>query len=74
MDISELESEALALPAKERAALANRLLESLDDVDETEFDRLWVEESRRRANRADSNGEAAISDSAVSEKARALLR
>lgn len=49
----EVLKAALALPVEERAALANQLLESLEPLDEPEWDRLWGEEARRRlcANR-----------------------
>lgn len=39
---------ALRLPIEDRAALAERLLASLDDLDEEELDRLWGEEAERR--------------------------
>lgn len=38
----------LALPVEDRAMLAERLLASLDDLDERESDRLWGEEAERR--------------------------
>jgi len=41
-------SEALSLPAKSRARLAERLLESLDDPKQKEIDRLWAEEVEDR--------------------------
>jgi putative addiction module component (TIGR02574 family) len=39
---------ALGLPVEDRAALAEQLLASLDDLDEHESDRLWGEEAQRR--------------------------
>lgn len=39
---------ALGLPVEDRAALAEQLLASLDDLDEQESDRLWGEEAQRR--------------------------
>jgi len=36
MNASYIEEDALALPLKERAKLVERLLESLDDLPETE--------------------------------------
>jgi len=65
-----LEDSALHLPMKERAHLALKLLESLDTLDEAEFDRLWGDESARRV----ASGAAAIPGDVVAEKARALLR
>jgi len=40
--------DALALPARSRARLAERLLESLDDPKQKEIDRLWAEEAEDR--------------------------
>jgi putative addiction module component (TIGR02574 family) len=44
----DLLSAALNLPLDERAALADRLLRSLDDLPEPERKRLWLEVSDRR--------------------------
>ncbi len=46
--LKELEREALTLPVTERAALAERLISSLDETDETENEQLWVAEAARR--------------------------
>ena len=53
-----LRSEVLALPEAERAQLAVVLLDSLDDrpveTDQAELDRLWADETARRARQIDS--------------------
>ena len=46
--IKDIESEALRLSIAERAELAKRLIESLDDISEDENDHLWAQESERR--------------------------
>jgi putative addiction module component (TIGR02574 family) len=46
--LSDIEGQALSLPLAERAALAKRLLASLDETDEAENERIWVEEAERR--------------------------
>jgi putative addiction module component (TIGR02574 family) len=46
--IEEVLKTALRLPVEDRAVLAERLLESLDDLDERASDRLWSEEAERR--------------------------
>lgn len=74
MDITQIEAEALSLPAAARASLAHRLLLSLEEVSESEFDRLWGEESARRAAELDSGRVKAIPGEEVAKKARALLR
>ncbi len=74
MDLAQLESEVLSLPVQERAALVQRLLLSLEEISEPEFDRLWGEESARRAAELDAGKVQAISGEEVAKKARALLR
>jgi putative addiction module component (TIGR02574 family) len=74
MKPAKVEAEALALSAEERAALAQKLLLSLEDVSEEEFDRLWGEEAARRAAELDSGKVKAVPGSVVAKKARALLR
>ena len=39
---------ALSLDVSERAALAEKLLASLDELSEKEVERLWAEEAQRR--------------------------
>ena len=47
-NLEELVSEALGMSAESRAALAKRLLDSLDDLAPEEYERMWVEEAARR--------------------------
>jgi putative addiction module component (TIGR02574 family) len=44
----DLIAVALRLPRKDRAGLADRLLKSLDELPETEWEAEWVAESQRR--------------------------
>jgi hypothetical protein len=48
MTIDELKREALQLDPPVRAELARELLESLDDLPESDIERLWLEEAERR--------------------------
>lgn len=48
LNVKECEAVALGLPVAERAALAERLIESLDSLDDAETEQLWVEEAERR--------------------------
>jgi hypothetical protein len=48
MSTEELESEALKLAPRDRARLAERLLESLENLSEQENEQLWAEEAERR--------------------------
>ncbi|OHB74123.1 MAG: hypothetical protein A2Z25_19860 [Planctomycetes bacterium RBG_16_55_9] len=47
-DLKELEEKAMRLPPRQRAELAERLISSLDRLDDAEYERLWVEEAARR--------------------------
>lgn len=53
--------DALALPEHDRAEIAARLIESLDDVADQSVDEAWVAEIERRCVALDT-GEAATSD------------
>ena len=44
----DLIEQALDLPLAERAELARRLLDSLEDISEEESDALWAVEAERR--------------------------
>ena len=46
--IKEIASEVLRLSITERAELAKQLLESLDNISETENEQLWAQEAERR--------------------------
>jgi putative addiction module component (TIGR02574 family) len=46
--LEEIASEALQLNVESRAALAKRLLDSLDELSPEECERLWVQEAARR--------------------------
>jgi hypothetical protein len=51
-----------------------RLLLSLEEVSEPEFEHLWAEESARRVAEFDAGKAQAISGEEVAKKARTLLR
>lgn len=74
MNLKQIEDEALHLAEEERAALAQKLLLSLDapTVDEMEED--WLIEARRRARELDEGIVRPIPADEVRKKARALLR
>ncbi|HEY0157460.1 MAG TPA: addiction module protein [Thermoanaerobaculia bacterium] len=46
--LEEITSEVLQMSVESRAALAKRLLDSLDELTPEENERLWVEEAARR--------------------------
>jgi putative addiction module component (TIGR02574 family) len=47
-NLSEVEGDAMQLPLKERALLAERLLATLDTGDDIEVEELWLQEAERR--------------------------
>ncbi|MEX1127069.1 MAG: addiction module protein [Vicinamibacterales bacterium] len=49
MSIDELEAEALKLKPAARARLAERLLDSLEDLSDEENAQIWAEEAERRS-------------------------
>ncbi|HEV7485580.1 MAG TPA: addiction module protein [Thermoanaerobaculia bacterium] len=46
--LEEIASEVLCMSIESRAALAKRLLDSLDELSPDEVEHLWVEEAARR--------------------------
>ena len=47
-NLAEVLGNALSLEVRDRAALAERLLASLEELTEEEASRLWAEEAQRR--------------------------
>ena len=54
MTLEELEKEAMRLAPEARAHLASQLISSLDDLSNSEVERLWLEEAVRRDAELDS--------------------
>ena len=73
-DLQELLRNALSLDVRDRAALAERLLASLEDLSEEETERLWAEEAERRLQGYRAGRARAVSADEVFEKANKLLR
>jgi hypothetical protein len=46
--IREISSQALSLPPKSRAILANMLLDSLEEVRVSDNEKKWIEEAKKR--------------------------
>lgn len=69
----ELAAEALKLDLDDRAALAEKLLLSLDLVSDTENDRLWFDEAeRRQAELRSGKGETFSAEAVLAEIAAEL--
>ena len=73
MNADELETAALKLDAKGRARLAERLLESLEDLSPEENARIWAEEAQRRADALESGALSSRSADDVFREARARI-
>ena len=74
MDSKTLQAAALSLPPDERAALAEKLLLSLDEASGAELEQAWLSEAARRARELDRGEVQAIPAEDVRQKARSLLR
>jgi len=74
MSIEEIEAEALKLDPKARARLAEKLLESLEQLSEAENARLWAEEAERRDADWDARADAGRPAGDVLRSARAKLK
>lgn len=48
LKIKKIEDEALRLPSRERAQLAEYLIRSLDEEEDMETEKQWIEEAERR--------------------------
>ncbi|HVG07633.1 MAG TPA: addiction module protein [Thermoanaerobaculia bacterium] len=74
MTANDLESEVLKLDPKERARIAQRLLESLEALSENEIESLWYQEAERRDRELDEDPSLAIPADEVMREARARVR
>ena len=74
MSIDDIETEALKLHPKERARLAEKLLESLEDLSEKEHEPVWADEAERRDKQMDSDPSASTPTDEVFREVRSNLR
>jgi hypothetical protein len=72
--LEAIAAEALQLTVESRAALAKRLLESLDGISPEENDRLWVQEAARRYQQLIAGKAESISSDEVFDKLKARRR
>ncbi len=73
-DPAEVLKGAMSLSADDRAAVAEKLLASLDDLNEEEAERLWAEEALRRREECASARAKPVESTDVARKAKRLLR
>lgn len=73
-NLAEVYRNAMSLDVHDRAALAERLLASLDELSEEEAERLWAEEAQRRLEEYRAGRAQAIQVEDVHAKAERLFR
>ena len=71
--VEKLTEEMLALPSDARALLADRLVESLDPINDESIRALWVSEAIRRRNEVQSGAVQTISVEVILAEARNLI-
>jgi len=74
MNLNEIKDEALHLPERDRAHLAQELLISLDLPSQDEIADDWLSEAQQRAKDIDTGIVLPIPAEEVRRKAQALLR
>ena len=74
MSIKEIEAAVLKLVPKDRARLAGKLLESLEDLSEEENEIIWAQEAERRDAAWNSSADRSRSAKSVLRRARAKLK
>jgi len=73
--LKKLEDEAMKLPARSRAKLAERLITSLDEEGtDPDAEKLWSQEAQRRANELAGGKVKGVPAKKVLRRARAALR
>jgi putative addiction module component (TIGR02574 family) len=70
MSLKELEAEIKKLDLKDRALLAKRIVESLDELSQAEIEALWVEEAERRLDEMEQGQVSEIPAEEALRKAR----
>ena len=74
MNARAIEKEALDLPVEKRAKLAQRLLESLDNLSEAEAEKLWLKEAVRRAGEIDEGKVRLVKSEELERRVRTRLK
>ena len=73
MSLEELVAEVKKLSLEDRAALAKRIVESLDELSESEIEALWVQEAQRRLEELEQGRAIEIPAEEVLRRARAAI-
>lgn len=73
-DLDEALRHALSLDIHDRAALAEKLLASLEELPDEEAERLWAEEAQRRLDAYRAGRARSVQAEEVHEKVERLFR
>ena len=73
MSFDELVAEVEKLSLPERAALAKRIVESLDELSDSEIEALWIQEAERRLDELEQGRVTEVSAEQVLRQARAAI-
>lgn len=73
MSLEKIEAEIKKLDLKDRAALAKWIVESLDDLSESEVEALWAEEAERRLDEMEQGKVAEIPAKDAIRRARTAI-
>ncbi len=73
MSFEDLVAEVKKLSLEERASLAKWIVESLDELSESEIEALWVQEAERRLDELEQGRATEIPAEEVLRRARAAL-
>lgn len=74
METDTVEDQALHLPVDQRAKLAQRLLESLDELTEKDAEALWLREAQRRAREIDDGIVQLVTSEELEHRVQARLK
>lgn len=73
-NLAEVIRGAMSLDVRDRATLAEKLLASLEELNEEEAERLWAEEAQRRLDEYRSGRAKSVEADVVHAKVDKLLR
>ncbi len=72
--IAEVTAEVLLFPSKSRAILADVLLDSLNDIEVKNYDKVWLAEAKRRDKEITENKVIFKTHSEVLQRAKEAIR
>jgi len=74
MTARDIQTKAMKLPRKERSKLALALIDSLDNEDPAEIEKMWLDEAERRYRKFLAGGVKAVTAKEAIARGRKLLQ